>query len=45
MDLGFIPGGTVTALQESPFGDPVAYPVLDTVIALRRSDARRIIIT
>ena len=45
LDLGFIPGGTVTALQESPFGDPVAYQVLDTVIALRRSDARRIIIT
>ena len=45
LDLGFIPGGTVTALQESPFGDTVAYQVLDTVIALRRSDARRIIIT
>ncbi|MBQ2061069.1 MAG: ferrous iron transport protein A [Oscillospiraceae bacterium] len=38
-DLGFLPGARVTALQESPFGDPVAYAVLDTVIALRRSDA------
>lgn len=45
LDLGFIPGGTVTAVHESPFGDPVAYQVLDTVIALRKSDARRIIIT
>ena len=45
LDLGFIPGGIVTAVQESPFGDPVAYQVLDTVIALRKSDARRIIIT
>ncbi|MBQ9393271.1 MAG: ferrous iron transport protein A [Oscillospiraceae bacterium] len=41
-ELGFLPGGRVTALQESPFGDPVAYGVLDTVIALRRSDARSI---
>ena len=38
-ELGFLPGALVTALQESPFGDPVAYAVLDTVIALRRSDA------
>ena len=43
-ELGFLPGTQVTALQESPFGDPVAYGVLDTVIALRRSDARNIII-
>ncbi len=41
-ELGFIPGALVTALQESPFGDPVAYGVLDTVIALRRSDAQNI---
>ena len=41
-ELGFLPGASVTALQESPFGDPVAYGVLDTVIALRRSDARNI---
>ncbi|MBE6990695.1 MAG: ferrous iron transport protein A [Ruminococcaceae bacterium] len=41
-ELGFLPGARITALQESPFGDPVAYGVLDTVIALRRSDARHI---
>lgn len=41
-ELGFLPGARVTALHESPFGDPVAYAVLDTVIALRRSDARQI---
>ncbi len=38
-ELGFLPGARVTALHVSPFGDPVAYAVLDTVIALRRSDA------
>ena len=38
-DLGFIPGVCITAVHVSHFGDPVAYQVLDTVIALRRSDA------
>jgi ferrous iron transport protein A len=42
LDLGFAAGNCVTALQAGPFGDPVAYDVLDTVIALRRSDASRI---
>lgn len=41
-ELGFLPGVRVTALQESPFGDPVAYEVLGAVIALRRSDAESI---
>ena len=41
-DLGFVPGGAVTALQESPWGDPVAYAVCGAVIALRRADARGI---
>lgn len=42
LDLGFTAGARVTALQRSPFGDPTAYGVLDTVIALRGSDARMI---
>ena len=42
LDLGFVPGGSVTALQESPWGDPVAYAVCGAVIALRRADARLI---
>jgi len=42
LDLGFVPGGTVTALQESPWGDPVAYAVCGAVIALRRADAHHI---
>ena len=41
-ELGFIPGGRVSAVQESPWGDPVAYAVCGAVIALRRSDARQI---
>ena len=42
MELGFVPGGAVAAVQESPWGDPVAYAVCGAVIALRRCDARRI---
>ena len=44
LDLGFTPGGSVAAVQESPWGDPVAYAVCGAVIALRRADARRIAI-
>lgn len=40
--LGFVPGGRVEAVQESPWGDPVAYRVCGAVIALRRTDASRI---
>ena len=44
LELGFVPGGTVSAVQESPWGDPVAYCVCGAVIALRRTDARQIFI-
>lgn len=42
--LGFAPGGRVSAVQESPWGDPVAYRVCGAVIALRRADARDIVV-
>ena len=42
LELGFVPGGRVQAVQESPWGDPVAYAVCGAVIALRRADARQI---
>ena len=45
LDLGFVPGAEVSALQASPWGDPVAYGVLGTVIALRREDAAHIAIS
>ena len=45
LELGFIPGTIVRAVQISPLGDPVAYEVLDAVIALRRCDARCVHIT
>lgn len=45
LDLGFVPGAAVFALQESPWGDPVAYAVRGAVIALRREDAKYISIS
>jgi DtxR family Mn-dependent transcriptional regulator len=39
MDLGILPGTVVTAELLSPGGDPVAYRVRDTLIALRREQA------
>ena len=39
MDLGFVPGSEITPLYAAPAGDPRAYLVCDTVIALRQKDA------
>ncbi|WP_168118946.1 FeoA family protein [Paenibacillus sp. HB172176] len=42
MDLGFVPGATVEVLQRSPLGDPVAYLVNQTTIALRKEEGDRL---
>lgn len=39
MDLGITPGATIEAVMRSPFGDPTAYRVRDTLIALRQEQA------
>jgi len=39
MDLGLIAGTKVTCLGKSPAGDPAAYLIRGTVIALRKADA------
>ena len=40
MDLGLLPGTLIEAEISSPMGDPVAYRVRDTLIALRSEQAR-----
>lgn len=45
LDLGFVPGSTVEVEMVSPAGDPTAYRIRGTVIALRREQARLIRIT
>ncbi|MDO4482639.1 MAG: FeoA family protein [Bacillota bacterium] len=44
-DLGFYDGTVVESLHRSPSGDPAAYSVRGTVIALRDEDAKKIILT
>lgn len=42
LDLGMVPGTEVEAAMVSPNGDPVAYQVRGTLLALRREDAESI---
>jgi ferrous iron transport protein A len=42
MDLGLLPGVEVQVDMVSPLGDPTAYVVRGSMIALRRSQARAI---
>ena len=42
MDIGLTPGTPVEVLFRACFGDPTAYLVRGTVVALRREDAERI---
>lgn len=42
LDLGFIPGAIVEVLKRSPLGDPVAYRVSQTSIALRKEESMKI---
>lgn len=44
LDLGITAGTRVEALFRSPGGDPTAYFIRGTVIALRRCDAKKIIL-
>ena len=43
LDLGLIKNTTITATLRSPFGDPTAYEVRGTTIALRKEDAKQIV--
>ena len=39
LDLGFVPGNTIEVLQRSPLGDPIAFRVNNTIIALRKEES------
>ncbi|OJF17035.1 MAG: iron transporter FeoA [Bacillaceae bacterium G1] len=42
LDLGFIPGARVKMLRKSPLGDPAAFSVNRTTIALRKEESSQI---
>lgn len=43
LDLGLIKNTPIKAILKSPFGDPTAYEVRGSTIALRKEDAKLII--
>lgn len=44
LDLGLIHGTTIKSLMKSPAGDPIAYEIRGTVIALRKEVASKILV-
>jgi ferrous iron transport protein A len=42
LDLGIVPGTILTCIGRAPAGDPIAYLVRGTTIALRSEDAELI---
>ncbi len=44
LDLGFVKGAEIEVLQKSPLGDPAAYRVNHTTIALRKEESSQILV-
>lgn len=44
LDIGLIPGVVVTATFISPFNDPVAYKIRNSLIAIRKKDSKNILV-
>lgn len=44
-DLGFWPGTEVSVLQRAPFGGPLAFSLQGYRLALRRTEAARVVVT
>ena len=42
LDMGLIPGSKITCVFTSPFKDPKAYLLKQTVLAIRKEDALQI---
>ena len=44
MEIGFITGSEIECVLQSPLGDPCAYLVKGSLIALRKEEASRIFV-
>ncbi|RFU62701.1 FeoA family protein [Bacillus sp. V59.32b] len=42
LDLGFVPGAIIEVVRKSPLGDPIAFRVSQTTIALRKEESSKI---
>ena len=45
LDIGLVPNARVVCVGQSPGGDPRAYLVCGAVIAIRRKDARGVLVS
>lgn len=45
LDLGLVKNTKIKSLQKSPSGDPIAYYIRGSVIALRSEDANNILVS
>ena len=43
LDLGFVLGALVEVIRKSPLGDPIAFRVSQTTIALRKEESSKIL--
>ena len=43
-DLGFFPGSIVISAFSAPFGDPVAYKICGSTVALRKETSEKIFV-
>jgi len=44
LDLGFVPGARVSVYLISPLGEPVAYDIKGSTIALRKEQSDKILV-
>ena len=44
LDLGMVKGTPICAILKSPCGDPTAFEIRGTIIALRKEDSQNILI-
>ena len=44
LDLGLVPDSIIKVIRRSPAGNPTAYLIKGTMIALRNEDARQILV-
>ncbi len=44
LDIGFIPGTKIENVLTAPFKDPTLYRIRGTLIAIRNSDAKNIVV-
>lgn len=45
LDLGLVPSTSITPIMQSISGDPIAYEIRNIILAIRKEDASKIIVS